>query len=67
MLWMDSLIDRPETILLVAMMLFLAMALIIGLTFALDPAEPRGIRTIGWLIIGCSMVALGCSSVTLVG
>ena len=65
--WMNAIAARPEAILLAGIMLFLVLALAAGFLFALDSSEPRGIRIIGWLVAACSLVALGCSSVTLVG
>ncbi|MCA1778097.1 MAG: hypothetical protein LC637_01565 [Xanthomonadaceae bacterium] len=63
--WINAIAERPEAILLASILLFLVLALAIGLVFALDSEEPRPIRTIGWLLLICSVTAIGCSSISL--
>lgn len=63
--WIETISTHPETILLTGTMLFLVLALSVGLVFALDCEEPRAVRIIGWLILVCSATAIGCVAVGL--
>jgi Na+-transporting NADH:ubiquinone oxidoreductase subunit NqrD len=63
--WIETISAQPETILLTGVMLFLVVALSVGLVFALDREEPHSVRTIAWLLLIVSASAIGYGAIGL--
>lgn len=63
--WIETISAQPETILLTGVMLFLVLALSVGLVFALDREETHAVRTIGWLLLIVSASAIGYDAIGL--